>query len=358
MRLLAPVLVLVVSGCPKDQPPNDNRTGDRAAPGDTFVGGDPTLLGDPAGTGDPNPQTPPDEVDHTIDACRDVVDEPCFWKLRFDPTLCNAASPCDKLVVFFSGGDMSCDDDALPAAYEDIVSAYTSDGFVFICAGIFLTKAAAGMQPYAAEASRVGEIMTTIAADPDLAVVWTGERLLISGASHGATAPVIAMASTSMDDYLAWQGSSTSAACFFDASYDAAALDAFLLANSDCHAFRERAICDRYVSDPTDHATCTTHTALAPQTPALLSDVIVDEPADVFAISSWKLIECGSALSPKCGLLGWDMFPAESMETLCDTLNASAQHSCAWDPMPSNAHLTCPGLAAGIDRCRLWFDGL
>ena len=60
---------------------------------------------------------------------------------------------------------------------------------------------------------------------------WSGEYLLFSGVSHGASGPVVTMATSTDDDQPAWQGTVYTAACFNDGTYDAAALLAFGFAN-------------------------------------------------------------------------------------------------------------------------------
>jgi hypothetical protein len=142
--------------------------------------------------------TPPSTLRRTLDGCRDAVDEPCFWLGRFDPAHCSGPAPCDKLVILFSGGDMGCDN-TLSDAYNRIIDAYIGDAVIFVCGGLFLTNGAAGALPYNEEADRVNLLMQSITADPQIQQVWTGRDLLISGASHGATAPVIAMARTAFD---------------------------------------------------------------------------------------------------------------------------------------------------------------
>ena len=353
------------------RPPADAAVGiDLAAHTDTAVdqtadtperdGGDDVAIDD-GDTGDStlprDADTPPSTLQRTLDGCRDAVDEPCFWLGRFDPAQCSGPAPCDKLVILFSGGDMGCDN-PLSDAYNRIIDAYLADAFVFVCAGLLITNAAAGALPYNEEADRVNLLMQSITADPQIRQVWTGRDLLISGASHGATAPVIAMARTAHDAQSSWQGSRTTAACFYDGSYDAVALDGFLLPHADCHPFRERAICDRYLTGSPDYPTCTGHTELAPVASEMQQDVITAVAADAFSVRTWKLIECGSAFATKCGVFGWDMFPAAPIETLCANLDASPSHSCTLDPMPNNSHLLCPSRPDGIDRCRLWFDGL
>ena len=54
---------------------------------------------------------PPEKMSFQIEECEtDGVAEPCFWYYQYNPELCNADNKCTKLVIFFSGGNMGCDD--------------------------------------------------------------------------------------------------------------------------------------------------------------------------------------------------------------------------------------------------------
>ncbi|NOZ86582.1 MAG: hypothetical protein GXP49_09980 [Deltaproteobacteria bacterium] len=296
-----------------------------------------------------------------VEDCRDSIDEPCFWRYRVDRTICPVSHPCSKLLILFSGGDMGCDDPPTKA-YKRIFDTYTSHGFVAVCAGIFMSKEAAGMLPYNREAMRVDILMRSITGSSELGRVWSGEHLLISGASHGASAPVIAMARTDADSGRGWHGTVTTAVCMYDGMYDAFALDKFLLnsitANGDCKPFRERAICDRYLSGKPDYETCLTHSGPAPKVADMYRDTVVAVPPEEFAVTKWKLIECGSSFQKKCGLLGWDMFPRQPIEELCAHLDGSNTHDCVFDSMPDTSHLLCPSTEGGIYKCLNWFDSI
>jgi hypothetical protein len=286
------------------------------------------------------------------------IDDPCYWRYQIDPDECSAASPCAKLVIAFSGGEMNCDDSYGndEAGYSQALTRYSENGYVAVCAGVFLTNDLSATVPFNDEAKRIELVVDAIRASEIVASVWDGSELLFAGVSHGASAPAVVMARTTLDDLPAFQGSKKTAACLHDGTYDVLATDQYLrefpLA---CSALREPVVCRRYFQEFS--GACPVPSL---DDPEVAADTVVSVEPSVFAIKDWKIIECGSA-KPGClapGDADRDWLPASTMNAFCDNLDAGADHRCTLDPMPDDGHLTCFGTIEGIDKCRLWFDAL
>lgn len=222
---------------------------------------------------------------------------------------------------------------------------YSSDGYVAVCANIHLDKIDV---PYLSEAERVDRLQKSITSSPVIQTLWTGERLLLSGVSHGATAPVVAMAHTDYDDGPAWKGTVTTAACFLDGVYDMqATYDYFSDYPVQCKAVRDSVICNRYFGGDCGN--------FDGDDADFLADSTVASPASDFAIHNWKLIECGSALPGCLGDADW--IPAAPITQLCTNIDAGENHNCIADPVPDEGHLTC-STGSGGAKCRGWFNAL
>ena len=303
-------------------------------------------------------------AEFTLDECKDGAGgEACYWRLYFNGLKCSQKKPCSKLIVFFSGGDMGCDAPITSLSakgYRTVENTYANDDYLFVCAGTMISESEAGKSAYHKSAPRIYKLMKSIVTSDEVMKRWTGEHLLLSGASQGASAPVIAMARHQGDNPVNWPGIKYAAACFYDGSYNAKALDAFLIQNinnSHCAAFRHRAICNRY-TEGKSKTECELNKATIKPTTDMELDTITELPASNYSIQDWKLIECGSELETKCGAFGLgDMLPKESIKALCDTLNGDPNHHCDWDPLPKEHHIGCASKKEEyIDKCRLWFN--
>ena len=309
---------------------------------------------DPGDGGEDAPEMPMSEGEVDLADCAgiDGIDEPCTLRYLFDPGRCSVSSPCSRLVVFFSGGEMDC---GLPG-YTTILEAFALSGFVAVCAQLFQTPGASGDEPYNDEAPRVDLAIRSALDAGAVRAVWSGEHLLISGVSHGATAPVIAMARTALDD--GWHGSGVTAACFFDGIYDIGELDLFLAfgdSGSPCNLVlsHARAVGRYYDADPLVHSCLNDKCFCDPDhSPEMDEDTVSGVDPSELAVSQWKLIECGSAMNPCLQ----DVVPAGPIETLCSRINAGPFSACVYDPMPEDSHIECA--STGVDRCVTWFDSL
>lgn len=291
----------------------------------------------------------------TLGECKGMngVNESCYWRYQYDNTVCSKTKPCSKMVVYFSGGEMSCDDTYTNpnGAQSRIMAAYAKDGYVAVCAGLFLTDANSNAIPFNKESNRVDALIKNIRANSNIKSIWNGQNLLFAGISHGSNAPVDAMARTSLDSNSTWKGSRKTAGCFLDGNYDQPAADAFFVKNaSTCVALRTHIMCQRYSGTS---GNCPLVTL---QNPEAALDTITTVAASEFAIPNWKLVECGSAL-PACADQG-DWLPAPSIKTLCSNLDASSAHTCEFGSLPTQSHIDCMSTPEGIASCKDWFNNL
>jgi hypothetical protein len=291
-----------------------------------------------------------------VEECRTAgpgsANQRCRYDYRLDAARC-AGKACRKLAIFFAGGEQRCD------LYGGILDPLRDDGYVAVCAQIFEDATLTGDFPYHQEAARVDAVIRAIVADPGVTAAWSGEHLLLSGVSHGATAPVLAMARTKLDETPAWKGTRYTAACFFDGIYDVGALDDFvgtgdggqpcpMLGSVLSHS---RAVGRYYAQPPIQHRCDNAKCFCAPGHSADMdADTVTTLPASVFAVADWKLIECGSALDA-CTK---DVIPAAPIQTLCQNIDTDPSHTCVYESMPNDSHSQCAGV--GIARCRDWFD--
>jgi len=312
----------------------------------------------PTSDASPDAAFPPASADVEVPSCGGLNEsaETCEVHYRYDASRCTRGAPCTKLALFFAGGDQNC----AAASYRNVVSAYVDAGYVAACLEIFETSVATGLVPYAQEAERVDRVLR--AALDLLRGPWSGEHLLVTGISHGATAPVIAAARTTLDD--AWHGTGRTAACFYDGVYDIGALDAFVGTSGGdggpCGALtilpHERAVGRYYgAAGPLLHA-CTNQKCFCDprHAPAMDTDTIVTVSPRELAIKTWKLIECGSAMAA----CNQDVIPGAPVAALCTQIRTGSAdgYSCDYDSMPSDSHLRCH--ETGVSKCLSWFDAL
>jgi hypothetical protein len=254
-------------------------------------------------------------------------------------------------VVLWGGGEQDCSN------YDSILQAWSTAGYFATCVLLFETADAAGQEAYVKEAQRVDLSLKAVVGFGK--AVWTGKDLLVSGISHGATAPVIAMARTAIDDAAEWKGTRKTGACFYDGTYDVKTTDAFLGTGNNggqCMAPvpHSRIIGRYYATPPATHSCSNNKCACDPNhAPEIEQDSITTVMPTVFAIRQWKLIECGSAMDA----CTQDILPKGPIEALCSTIDAGPGHTCVLDPMPNATHLTCAG-PAGASKCITWFDAL
>ena len=313
----------------------------------TSTSGDAVGAGAAGGGGEPA-DPPPAQGTIFLDSCRGEsgVDESCT--LVTDASACGDAK-CSKLVVVFSGGEMGC---VSGQGYANVIAGYAARGYAAVCINYFETSDGSAVAPYVDEASRIDLAVREATTGAWAQAYWTGEDLLLEGISHGATAPVILMARTELDDAPHWHGSHFTAGCFFDGIYDILAtadlLDTGAVGGKPCSApVSFERLLERYCGPGATPASCD----LAAN-PKAQQDSITTVAPDAYAIRDFAMFECGSAL-PAC--VG-DITPGPPIESLCQSLDASATHTCAFEGLPTDSHLTCH--RDHYDACRVWFEGL
>lgn len=302
------------------------------------------------------PTVYPLSADRTIDACKDLGTGPeiCQWRYNYEDTC--RQNKCSKLLIYFAGGEMGCPDPvSKPQSY---LARYAKSGYVAVCARIFETQVAAGQFPLNREAARVDLLVKTITSDPAIRQGWNGERLLISGVSHGATAAAIAMARNDFDSSQAhWQGSKKTGVCLFDGIYDTRDLLTRAFDNT-CSIYQRGYT--RY-----EGRNCTwSGNSKIPSTwphpdtcrsPDLALDTIVGVDVRRFAINNWKLIECGSKMDDFCDK---DMVADLPQRQLCNQISADKGKSCEFASFPSLSHHDCGAEPGTQNECLNWFDQL
>jgi hypothetical protein len=309
-----------------------------------------TTVADVAADSVPTEGGPPPPASGTIvlDGCLGLtgVAERCTLVTNGDGC---TGGKCRKLVVVFSGGEMGC---LTGSGYKDALAGFAARGYAAVCINYFDTSTGSGSKPYIDEASRIDFAVREATTGAWARTYWTGEDLLLEGISHGATAPLILMARTTLDDQPHWRGSRFTGGCFFDGAYDQAATASLLatgaLGGKPCtFPVSHARWLERYCGPGATGATCD-----LTKEPKALVDTITRVPPAAFAIRDFKMFECGSAL-PACS---GDIVAGAPVEALCKSLEAGPAHTCSFGALPTDGHLTCHGNQ--YDSCRTWFEGL
>ena len=313
---------------------------------DAIVGGSDAESPDASGPDTGPPPAASGQI--VLDSCVGLTGIAEHCTLVTNASACTGAK-CSKLVVVFSGGEMGC---VTGSGYNNVLAGYASHGYAAVCINYFDTSTGSGTSPYVDEAARIDLAVHEATTGAWADAYWTGEDLLLEGISHGATAPVILMARTALDDQAHWHGKHFTAGCFFDGAYDQAATANLLatgaIGGKPCKVpVSYTRWLERYCGPGATGATCD----LATNAKALEDTISASLPV-TFAIHDFKMFECGSAL-PACS---GDIVAGAPVQSLCQALDASPQHSCLFTSLPSDGHLTCH--ANQYDACRTWFEGL
>lgn len=300
----------------------------------------------------------PLRADRLIGECKNLGSGPeaCFYRYHYNENC--RENKCSKLLIYFSGGQMSCPDPIeKPQSY---LARYANDGYVAVCAKIYETEPESGARPFNKEASRVDLLVRTITSDPAIRQGWNGERVLFSGVSHGSAAAVVTMARNDFDATAAWSGTKTTGACFFDGVYNAreslavnSSAKNTTPAGNSCHIYA-RAY-GRYCPwvGKVGYPATWPHPDTC-QTPDTVLDTVDGINVENFAIKNWKLIECGRSLE----YCADDMVSAGPQWQLCKRIDGGPGKNCEFDSFPSVSHNNCGATAETMDSCRGWFNGL
>ena len=282
----------------------------------------------------------------TVSACFGLtgVNESCSVVL--DASACTT-SPCARLVVIFSGGEMGC---VNGTGYASVLANYSRSGWAAACVDYFESSTGSGAAPYYQERSRLDAAVAATTNGSWAEAYWTREYLLLQGISHGASSPLIVISRFGADRQAFWRGTRGTAGCFFDGSVNQSA-SAELLATGGAGGqpcsfpVPYSRWLERYCGTPPP-VDCD----LATNADAVL-DLVENAPASNFSIPAWRLYECGSLLSPCLG----DIIPRGPFERLCARLNNGGR-ACEFRRLPYDSHLTCHR-DHGYE-CRGWAEAL
>ncbi len=165
-------------------------------------------------------------------------------------------------------------------------------------------------------------------------------------------------ATQAFDDQPGWKGRAYTGGCFFDGTYDVAGLLDFGFPNQCKQASSvvpyERTY-SRYCAWPATangNLPATWPQPSSGATPDTAADTLTTVSVGDLAIRDWKLVECGSALSP----CAQDVLPAASIQALCDRIAAAPGYTCDYASFPTSSHIACGIDASTIGSCSSWFE--
>jgi hypothetical protein len=288
--------------------------------------------------------------------------EDCHLRVMWDAAECCPEQPCDRLVVYWAGGNQSCDDvDAdNVGAFDPLLGHFVERGFVAACAQPFTTDEEGGAYPYHMEWDRMHHLMQRLRSETS--EIWDGSHLLISGASHGGTAPMVVIAGhRALRDYASvWTGSTHTAVIMFDGISNPRTLEEWAgeqALGSNCGLFHSRWVGRYGDGAPLDHS-CSNDTCYCSD-PDHAADWALDtvipgavDPTGLYTCDDfiqesgttlYRFVSCsGNPGSLACGALGGDIVPDEQQSELfdalktCDGVTASyARYDCP--------HILCGG---------------
>ncbi len=293
----------------------------------------------------------------SIAACDGLApgSEDCHLRLMWNAAECCPGQPCDRLVVYWAGGNQTCDDvdSDNVGDFDTFLGHYVDRGFVAACAQPYTTGDEGGAYPYHVEWDRMHHLMQRLRSET--AEIWDGTHLLISGASHGGTAPMVMIASQrALHEHASvWTGSSHTAVVMFDGISNPRRLEEWAgdqAPGSGCGLFHSRWVgrygdgsplihsCSNdacYCSMP-EHASdwaldTLTPGATDPGSPYTCDDYVQDSDTTLY-----RFVSCsGTTGAAACGSLGGDIVPDEQQADLyealknCSGINASyARYDC------------------------------
>ncbi|MEO0972338.1 MAG: hypothetical protein AAFX85_04525 [Pseudomonadota bacterium] len=207
----------------------------------------------------------PDDANGT-----NIID--CSFVYRVDPSTCNADTPCDNLVVSFSGGGMKCEAKDIDPNFQppgEQVDGYAQHLDRYFSAGNYLVVQACVVEPgdrersirpsnhlsFHLEANRVKALLERIRAEPRIDQGWNGQHLLLSGVSHGPAAVILGLARSPMEHEARelFRGVVKTGICAYDTPLDAIArerdyvlIEAPHFCNGDGNGTRVNNICKRF----------------------------------------------------------------------------------------------------------------
>jgi len=307
--------------------------------------------------------------DLTLPACngKGPGAQDCHARLFIDSARCSPAQPCERLVVYWSGGEQSCVD----GTYDGLMQSYAAEGFVAACAQPFSTSAEAGAYPYYQEFDRMDELMAALRALPEVQAAWTGNRLLIAGVSHGATAPLAAIAAkAALRSHAAvWTGKQATAVVLYDGISNTATLEEWTASQQNCAQWHSRFVgrygdgapllhsCSNkacYCSGPAHAADWAADTTALgstyPKSPYTCVDVTPQSGTVLY-----RFVSCSGGSAAPCGALG-DIIPDDQQKLAHDGLASCAGVVASYKQYPACAHTLCGSKLCGFNDTLTWLS--
>jgi hypothetical protein len=296
--------------------------------------------------------------------------EDCHYRLVYDQAQCCPEAPCDRLLVFWAGGNQTCDDGE---AFDPILEGYADHGFVTACAQPYTSEQEGGRHPYHTEVARMQRVMEAVRSD--VGALWTGDKLLVGGTSHGGTAPLVVIASTDAFDARpdVWTGATHTAVMLNDGISNPRTLEEWTGATSGCGLFHQRFV-GRYHggTGPLLHS-CNNGQCYC----AGLSDVSdwekdtvvigAQDPTSPYAcadfeqtgkIIPYRFAACSGGTAQPCGLLG-DIIPDAQQEEAYKALSTCSGVDATYQHYPNCSHIACGGWnGCGAQDSLNWLAGL
>ncbi|MCA9665707.1 MAG: hypothetical protein KC503_08975 [Myxococcales bacterium] len=306
---------------------------------------------------------------YTLKACGGVApgSEDCHFRVLIDAATCSAQAPCDKLVIYWSGGEGFC----YLGTYDGLLARYAQAGYVAVCAQPFTTSGETGKYPYYRELDRMSELLRRVRALPEVAAAWSGDKLLISGVSHGGTAPLLGIASGQAlkAQPALWLGRTRTALVFYDGLSNLGSYEAWTAQSQSCAAMHRRTVARYGDGTPLSHG-CSNGKCYCASPPhqaewnkdnvQLGSSGSPYSCADVTAAASaaqpsllYRFVACSGGSAQPCGILG-DVIPDAQQQGAFDAIKTCAGVTATYERYPLCPHTLCGSKGCGFDDTIAW----
>ncbi|MBS1123952.1 MAG: hypothetical protein H6Q90_6180 [Deltaproteobacteria bacterium] len=308
----------------------------------------------------------------------------CQYRIRFDRQQCSPSRPCANLVLLWAF--MGCEGDQVRGLFDDILA--THPGYVAACVqplypGELLPTSLGAPER---DITVMTELFAALHDDPDTGV-WTGENLLMTGCSAGASRyPVVA---ARYPDDARWLGSAKTAACFSDGVVSVSYQDEYVgeaigTGGTSCAARHGRIASAYSAASPTAVHSCTASgggpcacdPAHAPRIyPGDCGDgdcvgfdsIVESTPTGFalaggvtpgsFAVTSWRLVSEGDGFRTTAQRCDRDVVPEAPFRGLCDAIDGDPNMSCSFVSLPESPH--CGQYMQDLGAiCVDWFESL
>ncbi len=296
--------------------------------------------------------------------------EDCAYRYLWRPAACGGG--CSRLVIYWAGGEQSCAE----GRYDPLLEKWANAGFAVACAQPFMTSQESGRYPYADELERMDLLTRRVRAD--LGSAWDGRFLAIAGVSHGATAPVAAIAKSRafVNRPDVWTGRDGTAVVLFDGISDPARLEATIGLSDDpaCPSWHARFVGRYGAGSPLVHGcandacycagggsgwdrdTTVVGQTAGPNWPA--SPYVCDDLGTPEQRVAYRIVSCGGGQNGLCAADG-DIIPDDQQTRLSDALQTCGDIAVTYADHPGCAHSLCGTWDfCGGERAVEWLLGL